>query len=64
MDERVVTRIVLEELLREAEHAHADYERGLGHGDADWPAWYARYIVERLPPLPHPGEGSGIQSQA
>ncbi len=38
----------LAELLREAEAAHADYEGALGHADADWPAWYARYIVDKL----------------
>jgi hypothetical protein len=34
--------------LREAEAAHAEYERELGHADPDWPAWYARFIVDRL----------------
>jgi hypothetical protein len=38
----------LAELLREAERAHGDYERELGRRDEDWPAWYARYILERL----------------
>ncbi len=35
-------------LLREAERAHGDYERSLGHRDDDWPDWYAAYIAERL----------------
>jgi len=35
-------------LLREAERAHADYERSLGHRDDKWPDWYAAYIAERL----------------
>jgi hypothetical protein len=35
-------------LLREAERAHADYERELGQRDEDWPAWYAGYILDRL----------------
>ena len=34
--------------LREAEAAHAEYERELGHADPDWPTWYARFIVDRL----------------
>jgi len=34
--------------LGEAASAHADYERELGHADADWPTWYATFIVERL----------------
>lgn len=38
----------LAELLREAERAHAAYERELGGRDDDWPSWYARYIVEKL----------------
>ena len=38
----------LEQLLREAEAAHAEYEKELGHRDDDWPAWYARWIVARL----------------
>ena len=43
--------ITAEELaaeLREAEAAHAEYERELGHADPDWPAWYATFIVRRL----------------
>ena len=43
-----VTVDELAELLREAERAHAEYERGLGERDDDWPTWYARYIVSRL----------------
>jgi hypothetical protein len=35
-------------LLREAERAHGDYEKSLGHRDEDWPDWYASYIAERL----------------
>ena len=35
-------------LLREAERAHGDYEKTLGHRDDDWPGWYATYIAERL----------------
>ncbi|HSC90959.1 MAG TPA: hypothetical protein VLB86_04820 [Gaiellaceae bacterium] len=38
----------LAELLREAERAHADYERELGSRDDDWPSWYARYVLDRL----------------
>jgi len=45
-----VTREQLAELLREAEHAHGQYERELGRRDEDWPAWYAGFILERLGP--------------
>jgi hypothetical protein len=38
----------LAELLREAERAHAEYERHLGERDDDWPSWYARYMLDRL----------------
>ena len=38
----------LAELLRDAERAHAQYEKQLGQRDEDWPAWYAQFIVERL----------------
>ena len=43
--------ITAEELaseLREAEAAHGVYEQELGHRDQDWPAWYAKFIVDRL----------------
>lgn len=38
----------LEQLLRDAEAAHAEYEQQTGTRDENWPAWYAHYIVERL----------------
>lgn len=31
--------------LRRAEAAHAEHEARTGQPDADWPAWYAAYIV-------------------
>jgi hypothetical protein len=43
--------ITIEELtieLREAEAAHGVYEQELGRPDQDWPAWYAKFIVDRL----------------
>lgn len=43
-----VTREELAQLLKEAESAHAVYERDLGERDEDWPAWYAGYILDRL----------------
>jgi hypothetical protein len=48
MDAQLVTRETLEQLLRDAEQAHGVYEATLGHPDDNWPAWYARYIMERL----------------
>jgi len=48
MPESDLTAERLADLLREAEQAHAAYEKELGRRDDDWPAWYARYIVEQL----------------
>ncbi|MGB8965779.1 MAG: hypothetical protein WCB99_09075 [Candidatus Cybelea sp.] len=38
----------LAQLLRETEAAHGQYEKQLGHSDADWPTWYARYILDHI----------------
>ena len=43
-----VTREKLAELLKEAEHAHGEYEREIGSRDEDWPTWYAGYILDKL----------------
>jgi len=43
-----ITAEQLAAALREAEAAHGAYERELGRADADWPAWYADFIVRRL----------------
>jgi hypothetical protein len=48
VDAEKLTRDELAALLREAERAHADYERELGERDEDWPSWYAGYILDRL----------------
>lgn len=34
----------LEDALLEAEKAHADYEKRLGHRDENWAVWYAGFI--------------------
>jgi hypothetical protein len=31
--------------MRRAAEAHHEHEKRTGEADADWPAWYARYIV-------------------
>jgi hypothetical protein len=36
----------LADALRRAAAAHGEHEKQLGHEDADWPSWYARYMVE------------------
>lgn len=38
----------LARLLREAQEAHHEYEKELGHPDAAWAEWYAAFIAERL----------------
>lgn len=40
----------LAQLLREAEEAHGAYEKEElgGERDADWPAWYAEFILNAL----------------
>ena len=35
----------LESALRRAAAAHGKHEAEIGHEDADWPAWYADYMV-------------------
>ena len=32
--------------LRRAEEAHGLHEKAIGHPDADWPDWYAQYMVD------------------
>ena len=41
----------LAKLLTEAEEAHAEYEKSLGHPDPEWQKWYAEYLIERLDEL-------------
>jgi catechol 2,3-dioxygenase-like lactoylglutathione lyase family enzyme len=40
--------------LRRAEAAHGEYEKQLGQRDADWPNWYAEYIVREQAGKPTP----------
>jgi predicted enzyme related to lactoylglutathione lyase len=35
----------LAEALRRAEAAHGQHEKEIGHADADWPDWYAQYML-------------------
>jgi hypothetical protein len=32
--------------LRRAADAHGRHEKEIGHADADWPDWYAQYMVD------------------
>ncbi len=43
-----LTKETLEQLLRQAEQAHAEYEKQLGSRDESWPAWYAEFITKQL----------------
>jgi hypothetical protein len=47
MEKMTVDRLA--QLLRDAETAHGNYERSLGHSDENWPRWYAQYILEQIP---------------
>ncbi len=35
----------LAEALRRAAAAHGEHEKRIGEADANWPDWYARYMV-------------------
>jgi hypothetical protein len=48
VDPGTLTADELARLLREAEQAHAAYEKELGERDEDWPSWYATWILDRL----------------
>ena len=32
--------------LRRAAEAHGKHEKEIGHADANWPDWYAEFMVE------------------
>ena len=54
-----LTKEELARLLREAEKAHGQYEKEKlgGERDADWPAWYAEFMINALRERPKgPGE--------
>ena len=38
----------LESLLKQAKVAHGKYEKELGKPHADWPKWYAEFIINKL----------------
>ena len=40
--------------LRRAEAAHGEHEKRIGQRDADWPNWYAEYIVREQAGKPLP----------
>lgn len=51
MDHRfVLTTSQLTQLLKDAAVAHHTFEATLGHADADWPAWYARFVADAVTP--------------
>ena len=43
-----MTKEQLAILLREAEAAHAEYEKTLGKRDDAWAEWYADYIIKKI----------------
>ena len=40
--------------LHRAADAHGRHEKEIGHPDADWPGWYAQYMVDEQ--AGHPAE--------
>jgi catechol 2,3-dioxygenase-like lactoylglutathione lyase family enzyme len=40
--------------LRRAEAAHGEYEKRIGKRDADWPSWYAEYMIREQAGKPLP----------
>jgi len=40
--------------LRRAEVAHGEHEKRTGQRDADWPNWYAEYIIREQAGKPLP----------
>jgi hypothetical protein len=44
-DTRFTSPTELARALRRAEAAHGEHEKRTGQRDADWPDWYAQYIV-------------------
>ncbi len=51
----------LAEALRRAAAAHGKHEEEIGHADADWPTWYAQYMVDEQ--AGHPAEaGQGAST--
>ena len=43
--DRATTTIVLVSALRRAAAAHGEHEKRIGGADANWPDWYAEYMV-------------------
>ena len=35
----------LADAMRRASAAHGQHEKRIGHADADWPDWYAKYMA-------------------
>lgn len=48
MNKEQITKEELTRLLKEAEKAHAEYEKTLGSRDEDWAAWYAEFLIKKL----------------
>jgi hypothetical protein len=44
----------LAQALRRAEIAHGEHEKRTGHRDAQWPAWYAEYLLAEQTGKPLP----------
>jgi catechol 2,3-dioxygenase-like lactoylglutathione lyase family enzyme len=53
-DTRFTSTTELAAALRRAEAAHGEHEKRTGQRDADWPSWYAEYMVREQAGKPLP----------
>jgi hypothetical protein len=53
-DDRFVSSTDLATALRRAAAAHGEHEKRIGQHDADWPDWYAEYIMAEQAGKPLP----------
>ncbi len=45
--------------LRRAADAHGRHEKEIGHADANWPDWYAQYMVDEQSKMTGQATGAG-----
>jgi hypothetical protein len=49
----------LAEALRRAAAAHGRHEQEIGHADANWPDWYAQFMIDEQAGKPAATAGEG-----
>ncbi|MBZ0293951.1 MAG: hypothetical protein K8L99_15405, partial [Anaerolineae bacterium] len=58
MNSNNLSKEELSSLLKQAQKAHAEYEKFLGAKDDDWSNWYADFILKKLTRKEETSEGS------